>query len=340
MKRLIKKYNYFIPNKYKNIDTTKYEYDYFQFANKKWKIAYIDIERLDEVEDGIVQMDQGIINRESKSSLAIENVYPESTKEYEKYLDCLNNAREELFKLKVISKEDINKIYLLASNNEKLIDKDNVPLNGKTLFRSTDIFIGGDKVECVGIELENYVDELCFLVNKDISEDKIFLAALKIHYLFEHLHPLPDYNGRIGRLLLSWCLSKEFSLFNLSNYIYNNKDDYYSSIELMEKHNDITYSSIFLIEAIIMNYEFEYKFVNDNSDVVEEFNSLNEQGKQALFNLFTRRAKFAVKDYKKFFNDSRTTRQIQNILSNLEEKGLVKTITNSTGLKRYYYNEN
>lgn len=339
MKRLIKKYDYYIPNRYKNIDTSRYEYDYFQFANKEWKIANIHLDKLELVEEEFISTDDLISNRELEASLAIENVYPDSTNDYEKYLFHLSMAREELFKLKSISKDDINRIYLLASNNEKLIDKNNIPLDGKSLFRTTDIYIGGVKVEYVSDELEKHVEELCDLINKDISEDNIFLAALKLHFLFEHLHPLPDYNGRIGRLLLLWCLSKGYIISNLSNYINNNKDEYYSSIELTEKHRDITYSLIFLINTIIINKEFDNKYVNANTTLSNSFDSLNRHGKQALFNLYTRRAKFAIKEYKNYFHDSRSTRQIQNILSNLEKSGLVKTVTSTSGLKRYFYEE-
>ncbi len=341
MKNLVKKYGYFIPNKYKTIDTSKYKFSKFSLLNKEWKWNQIDLSSLSEVVENEVTIESNSkrINRESRSSLAIEDVYEETTKNYSEYLSLINEAREELFKYEYLNKELINKIYLIASDNEKLIDKNNIKLEGKSLFRNDDIYIGGKKVLYKGKELENHVEELCEFVNDLINEDEIFLAAINLHFFFEHLHPLPDYNGRIGRLLLSWALSKEFSEYNLSNYIFNNKNAYYDSISLSEKHNDITYSIIFLIEAIMTNYKFALLFTDKDGKSYEVYNKLNEPEKQALFNLFTKTNEFGWKEYKEYFKDPRGKQQIHNILSSLEKQGLIKSRTYSNNMKRYYYSK-
>lgn len=52
-------------------------------------------------------------------------------------------------------------------------------------------------------------------------------------------------------MLLLWELNKEFDNPFLSNYIDNNRNDYYKSIELSEKYNDLTYSLIFIMNSLI-----------------------------------------------------------------------------------------
>ncbi len=341
MKNLVKKYGYFIPNKYKNTGMSKYKFSKFSLLDKEWKWNEIDLSSLSEVIESEVTIESNSkrLSRESRSSLAIEDVYEETTKNYIEYVSLMNEARDELFKYEYLSKELLNKIYLIASDNEKLIDENNIKLEGKSLFRYDDIYIGGKKVSYKGKELEKHVEELCEFVNELINDENIFIAALCLHFFFEHLHPLPDYNGRIGRLLLSWALSKEFSEYNLSNYIFNNKNAYYDSISLSEKYSDITYSMIFLFEAIITNYKFALLFTDENSKSYEIYNNLNESEKQALFNLFTRKNEFGWKEYKEYFKDPRAKQQIHNILSSLEKKGLVKSKTYSNNLKRYYYSK-
>lgn len=335
MKDLVKKYNYYIPNQFKEIDKSKYQYSTFSFAGVEWKLHDIDLKNISKFNTH--NLSSFNIEVESKSSLNIEGVNKNTVPNLDQYVESLNEARDYLSSVNRLTKEDINKVYLIASNNEKFIDKDNIPLKGKSLFRTNDIFIGGQKAIYVGKKLEEYVSDLCELINELLDSDKSYYAAIYLHFFFEHLHPLPDYNGRVGRLLLSWCLSKLFDNAQLSNYISNNKQDYYKSISLTETHKDLTYSTIFFTEAVAVNLEFDNLFNNEKSDKYEAYSSLNDAEQQALFNLFSRREKFAWNEYSAQFGDTRSKSQLHLILSNLEKKGLIKSTTYSNNLKRYYY---
>lgn len=72
-------------------------------------------------------------------------------------------------------------------------------------------------------DLEKYIN------NKDDEIPTLIQLAL-IHYQFEAIHPFPDGNGRVGRLLipLILCARKEISqpLLYLSSYFEKNYDEY------------------------------------------------------------------------------------------------------------------
>ncbi len=342
MKDLIEKYGYFIPNKYKVIDTSKYKYKTIKIFDQEWKYFNPDLLKVDFIRTNEIIDLEKYSNKESKSSLAIENITPENTKNYDEYFKYYNDARDFLLKLKNIeSREILNKIYLISTNNEKLIDEGNEKLNNKHFFRQNEIFIGNQEIKYKGSELEKYVDEFMDYVNENINENFGFEWIFFAHFFFEHLHPFPDYNGRIGRLLLSWLIqlnkNPNFNQYNnISNYIENNRTDYNQSIELSEKYNDLTYILIFLVDCWIENSVF-INITNDNeSDYYEKYNQLSEQEQQVLFNLFSKPKQFGWNEYKDYFKDKRTKQQIHNVLRKLENLELIKSDTYKNNLKRYY----
>ncbi len=69
-----------------------------------------------------------------------------------------------------------------------------------------------------------------FINNDDISSIPLIIKLALIHYQFEAIHPFPDGNGRVGRLLipLMLCEKKEMSqpLLYLSSYFEANYENY------------------------------------------------------------------------------------------------------------------
>lgn len=59
-----------------------------------------------------------------------------NVKNFSVYLEKMNAARDYLFNLKDINKNDINKIYLIASDNENLIESGNENILNISLFRN------------------------------------------------------------------------------------------------------------------------------------------------------------------------------------------------------------
>jgi Fic family protein len=172
--------------------------------------------------------------------------------------------------------------------------------------------------------------------------DPIVKMAI-IHYQFESIHPFYDGNGRTGRIIniLYLILEKLQSLpiLYLSNYIIENKSDYYRLLQHLrddenweewllfmihgiEKTSRETIDLIIQIKELMMNYKHKlrdnYKFYSQD----------------LLNNLFKHpytKIEFIVNDLKV----SRIT--AANYLNKLAEDGLLKKERIGTG--NYYVNE-
>lgn len=79
-------------------------------------------------------------------------------------------------------------------------------------------------------EVENAMSDLEKYIHQDDAETPLLVRLALIHYQFEAIHPFPDGNGRVGRLLipLILCARKEISqpLLYLSPYFEKNYDEY------------------------------------------------------------------------------------------------------------------
>lgn len=78
-------------------------------------------------------------------------------------------------------------------------------------FRTFDIRIGRNIVRYKGMDiLLSTLQDICDkLNNDDLSADSLARAyAKETHVDYEHLHPFPDGNGRSGRILYNWHLTR------------------------------------------------------------------------------------------------------------------------------------
>jgi Fic family protein len=75
--------------------------------------------------------------------------------------------------------------------------------------------------------------------NDESSTQQVLIKVALIHYQFESIHPFPDGNGRTGRILMPLYLVKHgylrYPILFLSEYIFNNKAEYY------QKLRDVTF---------------------------------------------------------------------------------------------------
>lgn len=88
--------------------------------------------------------------------------------------------------------------------------------------------------------LPEYLDELLtnldtFMSSEwsDVNIDPL-VAAFMVHYQFEAIHPFEDGNGRVGRLLLSLCISEWLGSTHpwlyMSEFFDANKEEYFSRL--------------------------------------------------------------------------------------------------------------
>lgn len=89
----------------------------------------------------------------------------------------------------------------------------------------------------------------------NIPDDIDPLIKLAImHYQFECIHPFPDGNGRVGRILNVLYLVQEkllpFPILYLSEYIIQNKTAYYKALKNVTENNDWTTWILYILDAV------------------------------------------------------------------------------------------
>ena len=91
--------------------------------------------------------------------------------------------------------------------------------------------------EQVSSEINNF---LTFFNQKPQSFANAWPAVAFLHYWFESIHPFPDGNGRIGRLLINYYLKQHGILthmnLTLSSYIETNKSSYFKFLSQANQH--------------------------------------------------------------------------------------------------------
>lgn len=96
--------------------------------------------------------------------------------------------------------------------------------------------------------LENYInrDELCDL-------DPLVKMAI-IHHQFESIHPFPDGNGRIGRIINVLYLTRQrlldIPILYLSRYITSNKAEYYRLLQVVRETGEWEEWLLYMLNAV------------------------------------------------------------------------------------------
>jgi len=90
-------------------------------------------------------------------------------------------------------------------------------------------------------------------INQDDSLDPLIKMAL-LHYQFEAIHPFADGNGRTGRILLLLYLRLEKLLdipaIYLSEYIINNKTEYYKKLRNVTENSDWEGFVLYMLDMV------------------------------------------------------------------------------------------
>lgn len=107
-------------------------------------------------------------------------------------------------------------------------------------FRRTQNWIGARRIQDARYvppppqDVMPTLDALEKYIQSDMSDLPLLVRIALIHYQFEAIHPYPDGNGRVGRLLIPLVLCEQNALSQpllyLSNYFERNRDAY---IDLM-----------------------------------------------------------------------------------------------------------
>lgn len=103
-------------------------------------------------------------------------------------------------------------------------------------FRKGGIHIHGAKVQPPEHDVEAYV-RAAFAITSALLQDLPILPALaRAHTLFESIHPFPDGNGRVGRILLNYLVvSKGYPPIVIKGMRPEDRKRYYAALEAGDK---------------------------------------------------------------------------------------------------------
>lgn len=194
----------------------------------------------------------------------------------------------------------------------------------------------------------NEINKLMTNLEKFINDpsmcdyDPIIKMAI-IHYQFESIHPFYDGNGRTGRIINILFLIIEklqnLPILYLSNYIIQNKADYYRLLQELRDNENWEEWLLFMIHGIEKTSRETIELIIQIKELMMEYkHKLRDNYKfysqDLLNNLFKHpytKIEFIVND----LNVSRIT--AANYLNKLAEDGILKKERIGTG--NYYVNE-
>lgn len=102
-------------------------------------------------------------------------------------------------------------------------------------------------------QIINAMNQALFFL-QDESVDSLYRICL-FHYLIEYIHPFYDGNGRLGRFILSYCISKELEpllAYRISETIKENINKYYKAFDTCNDPHNLGDLTPFLIMQLQM----------------------------------------------------------------------------------------
>jgi Fic family protein len=179
-------------------------------------------------------------------------------------------------------------------------------------------------------------------INEDDSLDPLIKMAL-MHYQFEAIHPFSDGNGRTGRILLLLYLKMKNLLdipaIYLSQYIIQNKSEYYKRLRLVTEKEDwegwILYM-LDMIESTSLNGLVRLKAI------IALMQKMSDEIKNELPKVYTKDLieiifKLPYTKRQNLIDEGMgTPKTVGNYLIALEDKGFLKSV--KVGKEKLYLN--
>ena len=121
--------------------------------------------------------------------------------------------------------------------------------------------------------LPECLDNLVDFINLHDTLNPLIKVAI-IHAQFEIIHPFIDGNGRVGRLLIPLFLKMqgvtEYLPFYMSEYLYNNRPNYYEILLGVTKFNDWNSWLEFFITGISVQAKADIVLINKLNNLYQE----------------------------------------------------------------------
>lgn len=271
-----------------------------------------------------------------KSLVSDRKLENAATKEVLSYKDALWLGFEKLDKKPFITTNLCIEIVQCIKQNTAGIRK----LSGTTLSNTEGEIIytppSGEKV---------ILDKLANLekfINDDDSLDPLIKMAI-MHYQFEAIHPFSDGNGRTGRILLLLYLKMtkllDIPAIYLSEYIINNKTDYYRKLKNVTEKSEWEDYILYMLDMVETTAN---KGLIRLEEVVKLMDTMSEQIKSELPKVYSKdliEILFKLPYTKRqFLIDAGlgTPKTVGNYLMDLEEKNYLKSV--KVGKEKLYLN--
>ena len=240
--------------------------------------------------------------------------------------------------------QDIRNLYDELVLDEVLAeDKDHAP-DGK-IFRKDQAEINNSAGKAIHKGLypeEKIIDAmekaLKFLNNESI--DVLYRTCL-FHYLLEYIHPFYDGNGRLGRFIVSYCLSREMEVllsYRISETIKEHIHDYYDAFSVCNNPRNKGDLTPFLLMMLQMILQSEMDLESSLKKKEIELNRYSEMipllpnaGKKDMFDLYYLLIQaslfgelgISTKELRAHF-DGAGYEKIRNLLKNVPDSLLIK----------------
>jgi len=184
--------------------------------------------------------------------------------------------------------------------------------------------------EAMFSEMEAFIKWFNDSQTNDHFKYKPLLRAAITHLWFVYIHPFEDGNGRIGRLLVEKSIWQSLGnpfLMGLSQTIYDNRKDYYNTLEVQNKTNQIdpwiTYFSKVLIDAQEYTENKINFIIKKDHFFKENLDKLNERQIKVINKMFAQgpqgfQGGLSSKNYCSITNVSASTatRDLQELVEN------------------------
>lgn len=119
----------------------------------------------------------------------------------------------------------------------------------------------GDHVAPHFSEVPKYINALLYWVNETGKEWHPVVSSAILHFRFENIHPFGDGNGRAGRALAMWELTRRkfdsLQLFAVDETLWLNRTRYYNALHETETRypEDLTPWILFIAEMLVITLE-------------------------------------------------------------------------------------
>lgn len=156
--------------------------------------------------------------------------------------------------------QDIRNIYDEVFLQEVLEEDPQNKPDGKIFRKGPEsVYSDAQKVIHQGVypeeEIIKYMEEALQFLNGSDTEELYRICIF--HYLIEYIHPFYDGNGRLGRFILSYCISKTLEplvAYRISETIKENKTAYYRAFSVCNDRLNLGDLTPFLIMQLQMIY--------------------------------------------------------------------------------------